>query len=136
MAKGIAKGLVVDAAALVDLLLGGSLSNAVATRIAGHALHGPGHLDAEVPSTLDRLNRAGVLEEAMVEHLLEQVRDAPIERHPVDTLLSGAWARRADLRLADALYVELASSLGLRLVTTDARLGTLRLADVVLSPAW
>jgi len=45
----------------------------------------------------------------------------------------GAWARRDQLRLADALYVELAVSLGLSLITTDRRLHPAPVADVVIA---
>lgn len=44
--------VVVDASALVDLLLDNALGGAVRRRIAGHVLHAPAHLDAEVLSTL------------------------------------------------------------------------------------
>ena len=46
-------------------------------------------------------------------------------------LILGAWARRHRLRLADALYVELATTRGWRLVTTDRRLHDIPAADVV-----
>jgi predicted nucleic acid-binding protein len=47
-------------------------------------------------------------------------------------LLRGAWRRRGSLRLADALYVELASTLGVSLITTDGRLARAsRIAEVV-----
>ncbi len=35
---------VADASALIDLLLGNELGDAVQTRLAGHALHGTAHL--------------------------------------------------------------------------------------------
>jgi predicted nucleic acid-binding protein len=34
----------------------------------------------------------------------------------------GAWSRRGNIRLVDALYVELASQLGTVVITTDQRL--------------
>jgi predicted nucleic acid-binding protein len=34
-----------------------------------------------------------------------------VHRHFMPPLLSGAWARRAELRLVDAFYVELAHQL-------------------------
>ena len=37
-------------------------------------------------------------------------------------LVPGAWARSGGLRVADAYYVELASTLGIRMLTLDARL--------------
>jgi predicted nucleic acid-binding protein len=123
--------VVVDASAMVDLLMGGALGEAVAAKIAGHALHGPSHLDAEVLSVLGRLGRAGVLDDSIVPRLLEQMAEAPIKRHPVQALLLGAWALGANLRLADALYIELASSLELALITTDTRLSPLRPVEVV-----
>jgi predicted nucleic acid-binding protein len=61
------------------------------------------------------------------------VVDAPIERHPVRGLIAGAWARRHQLRLADALYVELAVVRGSALVTTDRRLGAVPMVDVVVA---
>ncbi|WP_134046092.1 hypothetical protein [Amycolatopsis arida] len=46
----------------------------------------------------------------------------PAHPAPVVELVSGAWARRADLRLVDALHVELAARPRVPLVTTDHRL--------------
>ena len=123
--------LVADASALVDLLLGNELGRAVHRRITGQALHAPAHVDAEIVSALGRLRRAGVVDERAVESMLARLVAAPIRRHPVTTLLLGAWARRVQLRLADALYVELASARGLPLVRTDARLRAVPLAEVV-----
>ncbi len=114
--------VVIDASALTDLLLDGDLGRAVAARVSGHALHGPAHLDAEVLSALGRLHRAGELSEVAVVSRLERLATAPVTRHPVSGLLLGSWERRGNLRLADALYVELAEALGLSLVSTDARL--------------
>ena len=78
----------VDASALLDLLFGGPLRDAVATRLAGHGIHGPAHLDAERLLALGRLNRAGDLVVATVEQLLTRLADAPITRHPVNELIT------------------------------------------------
>jgi predicted nucleic acid-binding protein len=123
--------VVADASALVDLLLGNELGDAVRRRIAGHALHAPAHVDAEVLSALGRLHRAGEIEAADVDGMLPALAAAPIERHQVATLLLGAWARRHQLRLSDALYVELAASRSLPLVTTDRRLHPVPVAEVI-----
>jgi len=122
---------VADASALVDLLLGNKLGNAVQRCIAGHALHAPAHLDAEILSALGRLERAGAIEADDVETMLRRLAAAPIERHPVTNLLLGAWGRRDQLRLADALYVELAASRDVPLITTDRRLRPVSGAEVV-----
>lgn len=125
--------VVLDASALVDLLLGNPLGDAVRLRLAGQVLHAPAHVDAEVLSALGRLNRAGDLDDDMVAQLLDRMADAPIERHPVHGLVGGAWARRRQLRLADALYVELAVARRAVLVTTDRRLRAAPLVDVVVA---
>ena len=125
--------VVLDASAFVDLLLGNAVGAAVRERLAGEAIHAPGHLDAEVLSALGRLSRAGDLDDDAVTRVLGRVADAPIERHPVHGLVAGAWARRHLLRLADALYVELAATRGAALVTTDRRLRALPLVDVVVA---
>ena len=122
--------LVLDAPALIDLLC--EKDAILRSRIDGRTLHGPAHLDAEVLSALERLHRAGVVTADVVTACLEAVAAAPITRHDVASLLDGAWARRDQLRLADALYIELADRLAVRLVTTDERLGrTSQIAEVV-----
>ncbi len=123
---------VIDASALVDLVLGEAVSVAVQSRVDGAVLHAPSHLDAEVLSGLGRLHRAGRLSAAFVSRRLDVVAAAPIVRHGVHGLLHGAWRRRSRLRLADALYVELADQLGVPLLTTDRALGrATRVAEVV-----
>ena len=123
--------VVVDASALVDLLLGNDLGAAVRRRISGQALHAPAHVDAEVLSALGRIQRAAMIEAEAVEVMLRELAAAPIQRHPVPDLLVGAWARRHQLRLVDALYVELAMSRGLPLITTDRRLHPLPAVEIV-----
>ena len=123
---------VIDASAMIDILLAGSLGAAVIEHIDGVVLHAPAHLDAEVLSGLGRLHRARRLPAATVSRQLDELVAAPVQRHPLPALVLGAWKRRDRVRLADALYVELAAKLGVRLVTTDTRLGRAsRIADVV-----
>ena len=117
-----ARNVVVDASALVDLLLGSPLGEPVRRRLEGHHLHAPGHLDAEVLSALGRLHRAGKLSPAAVARRLRHLVTAPIRRHELAPLVEGAWNLRHNLRLVDALYVELAMRLEATLVTTDSAL--------------
>lgn len=112
-----------DASAVVEALLGTEIGIEVRKRMRGHRLHAPAHLDAEVLSAMGRIQRAGEVAQDMVQSALSQLAVAPIQRHPLPSLLVGAWARRDRLRLVDALYVELASGLAPAcLLTTDARL--------------
>ncbi len=113
--------VVLDASVLVDLAVGGVPATAAAGRLRGGNLHAPAHLDAEVLSALGRLHRAGHLSARQVATRLAWLAGAPIERHPLASLLAGAWHRRTHLRLADALYVELAEAISATLITTDAR---------------
>ena len=114
--------LVLDASAMVDLLLGAESAALIRVRLLSGQLHAPAHFDAEVLSALGRLNQAGHLPAAMVSSLLPRVENARVQRHPVGPLLAGAWSRRGELRLVDALYVELAERLDAPIISTDDRL--------------
>ena len=88
----------------------------------GNELHAPAHFDAEVLSALGRLHRGGHLSPTDVSTRLELLQRLPIRRHQLPQLLTGAWDRRGNLRLVDALYVELAEQLNAPIITTDERL--------------
>jgi predicted nucleic acid-binding protein len=118
----VAERVVVDASAIVDVIAGTSYAAAVGDRLRDTVWHAPAHIDAEVLSALGRLARAERLIEADVRARLDLLTSLPVQRQLLPPLLAGAWARRADLRLVDALYVELAHQLDARLVTTDQRL--------------
>ena len=117
----VADSVIVDASAMVDLLVGSPIAVAVHDRLRGHEIHVPAHFDAEVLSALGRLQRAGEMTVRQVNTRLQRVSAAPIERHLLAPLLIGAWKLRHNLRLVDALYVELANRLDVPVVTTDAR---------------
>ena len=55
------EALVLDASAMVDLLLGASSAPVIRQRLQGSDLHVPSHFDAEVLSALGRLHRGGRL---------------------------------------------------------------------------
>jgi len=118
----VAEKAVIDASAVVDLLARSGGGPAALERLSSRELHAPAHLDAEVLSGLGRLHRAGALSAEDVMIRLGEFMTAPIARHDLAPLVTGAWQRRHRLRLADALYAELAERLGLPLITTDARL--------------
>jgi predicted nucleic acid-binding protein len=111
---------VIDASALVELLLGTPRGRNVDQVVAGTALIAPAHIDAEVFSALGRMHRAGLMSARLVSSRLGWLENAQIERAPLSPLLSGAWKRRQNLSLVDALYVELAATTtGAALVTCD-----------------
>jgi len=120
----LAESLVLDASAMVDLLVGSDHAGSIQAHLHDSELHAPGHFDAEVLSALGRLHRASQLTTRQVTDRVTLVASSPIVRHPLAPLLSGAWRRRGTLRLVDALYVELASQLDTLIVTTDRGLAS------------
>ncbi|MFF0148220.1 type II toxin-antitoxin system VapC family toxin [Amycolatopsis sulphurea] len=114
--------VVLDASLLVELLAETKYADAARKRLRATVLHTPAHFDAEVLSALGRLHRAGDLTAEEVGIALDKLTSLPLTRHPVAELVAGAWARRAEIRLADALYVELAARLRTTVLTTDRRL--------------
>lgn len=119
MSWTVAETIVMDASAMVDYLVGSPLADLVADRIEGSAVSVPAHFDAEVLSALGRLQRAGELTEKEVEQRIDLTVQAPFQRHLLTGLLKGAWALHHNIRLVDALYIELAEQLDARIVTTD-----------------
>ena len=116
--------IVLDASALVELLLGTPLGRAVATRIADPALalHVPHLADVEVAQVLRRFVASGELEPERGAAALEDLVELDLERHSHEPLLPRLWALRATLTAYDAVYVALAEALDARVLTCDARL--------------
>jgi predicted nucleic acid-binding protein len=114
--------LIIDASAMVDLLVGARRARSIRRRLRGCELHVPAHFDAEVLSAIGRLERAGHLSAIDAGERIDRISTAPLERHPLAPLLTGAWQRRHNLRLVDALYVELAERIEAPIVTVDAGL--------------
>lgn len=63
------------------------------------------------------------MDASAVDERLALLASMPIQRHLLPPLVVAAWERRDELRLVDALYVELAHRLQVPLITTDQRLG-------------
>lgn len=109
-----------DASAYVELLWGTALGDQIKHRLRGESLLAPAHFDAEVLSALGRLQRAGDISAPQVDERIRVLAKCPVMRTPLPPLLKGAWERRNELRLLDALYVELAASLDAFLITSDS----------------
>jgi predicted nucleic acid-binding protein len=115
---------VVDASALV-LALGGKADAAAAlrARLASGRRHAPHLIDAEVGNVLRRHEREGLLSSEEAALGLRAAAVLVDHRYPhVGPLGQLAWTFRHNLSFYDALYVALAASLDLPLVTADARL--------------
>jgi predicted nucleic acid-binding protein len=92
----------------------------------------PAVIDAEVLSALRGLERSRAVTPARAALAIADLREAPVERSPLDPLLERAWSLRGQLNAYDALYVALAVELDCPLVTTDDRIPDPRLPARVL----
>ncbi|MCG6927844.1 MAG: type II toxin-antitoxin system VapC family toxin [Acidobacteria bacterium] len=117
--------IVLDASAVLELLLATTAGREVAERIADPALglHAPHLVDVEVAQALRRYVRGREIDEDAAALALEDLRDLDMERHPHEPLLDRVWALRENLTAYDAAYVALAEALGARLLTCDTRIG-------------
>lgn len=113
-------GVVLDASAMVDLLIGGPAADAVRARLTDTAVHVPAPFEAECLSALARLTRAHHLTVTQTTAHLDRLVAMPCTRHDTTPLVLGAWQRRGSMRVVDALYVELGLRLDIPVVTTDA----------------
>lgn len=129
--------IVLDASALVELLLGTARGRAVAARIAdpGLGLHAPHLVDVEVAQALRRYALEGDLDAAAAARALDDLRALDLERHAHEPLLDRVWELRQNLTAYDAVYVALAEVLDAPLLSCDARLarapGVAQLVELV-----
>jgi predicted nucleic acid-binding protein len=114
--------LVVDASAIVDMLLGAPTASKIVEALAEENLHAPAHLDLEVMSALARLERSGTVPPRESVEMLSEFNSMPVERHPLAGMRAEVWQMRNQLWVSDAFYVALAGQLQTVVLTTDARL--------------
>lgn len=114
--------VVVDASALVEILIGGRKGDAVMARLGREELHAPHILDLEVTQVLRRLDRTRALDPWRCLVALQLLRAMSLFREPHEPLLQRCWELRANLTAYDAAYVALAEALDAPLITCDAKL--------------
>ena len=116
--------IVLDASALLELLLGTDRGRTIAARIADPAvgLNAPHLADVEVAQALRRYVREGEIDPSSAAAALEDLRSLDLERHSHEPLLGRVWALRESLTAYDAVYVALAEALDSTLLTCDGRL--------------
>jgi predicted nucleic acid-binding protein len=116
--------IVVDASALIEVLLGTAAASRLAGRLFadGETLHAPHLLDVEVAQVLRRYALAGALDAERGKQALEDLADFPIARYPHQPFLSRIWDLRHNVTAYDAAYLALAEVLPAPLVTRDAKL--------------
>ena len=118
--------IVVDASALLEVLLRTAAAKAVEDRLFGPAetLCAPHLLDVEVAHVIQRYAACGDVSEERGRLAIATLADFPLQRYPHDVLLPRIWELRRNLTAYDAAYVSLAEALDAPLLTRDGRLAT------------
>lgn len=116
--------IVIDASAMIELLLRTPRATRVAARLADRAesVHAPHLIDLEVVSALRSLEARRVVSSADATQAINELLAVPLVRYPHDALLARTWALRGNLTAYDAAYVALAEHLVAPLLTCDAQL--------------
>jgi len=115
--------IVLDASAVIELVLGTAAGRDVEGRIASEStLHAPHLLDVEVVRTIRRYVLSGLVDEARAAEALRALLDLDVRRHAHIDLVPRIWSLRDNLTAYDAAYVALAEALDVPLLTRDARL--------------
>ena len=115
--------IVIDSAAVVDVLTVVSGTEELRGAIASEELHAQSLLDFEIVSALRGLTLGGHISPARAHDALTDFGDLPIRRWPSrPELRARAFSLRHQLSAYDAAYVTLAEALQCSLVTRDARL--------------
>lgn len=116
--------IVLDASAVVELLLDTATGRRVSTLIADAemGLHVPHLLDVETISTLRRFAREGIVDDEEAEAAIDDLLALDLQRHSHEGLLERVWALRKNVSAYDAIYVALAEALNATLITCDGRL--------------
>jgi predicted nucleic acid-binding protein len=115
--------MVLDASALIELLLRMPAAEAVEARIreAKAILQAPHLLDIEVTQVIRRFVAGGIIHQERGKSALADLVAFPLLRYPHGQLLHRIWELRSNLTAYDAAYVALAEALDVPLLTRDRR---------------
>ncbi len=116
--------IVVDASAVIEVLVGGRNAGAIQARMMSGVMCAPYVIDTEVVQVLRRFHGRGELSAERGLAVVGQLAELGICRYPHVPLLPRMWALRDIVTAYDAAYLALAEILDVPLVTTDGRLAT------------
>jgi predicted nucleic acid-binding protein len=118
----ILQATVVDASALVEVLLQTPRASAILRAVGTSEMVAPDLINVEVLSALRRLVRQSLLAPARADQAVMDLAVTPIRHFPAHPLVDVIWRLRHNLSAYDACYVALAGALDCSLVSADARL--------------
>lgn len=116
--------VVVDASAMIEVLTRReSRYDELRVRLADVTCHAPHLIDAEVGGVLRKQVHVGEIDDEEARTALRATKRLIDHRYPHHgQLVNDAWELRHTVTFADALYVALAATLDVPLLTADARL--------------
>lgn len=114
--------ILVDASAVIELLMGSAVGSEVDQVLADEVLIAPEIVDVEVASALARLERASTLETAEADKAMRRFAQLPLHRISHRQLSADAWKLRHFVRTADSFYVACARQADAAFLTLDRRL--------------
>jgi predicted nucleic acid-binding protein len=117
--------IVIDASAVVELLLRTARAEAVRQTVEPYDMVAPDLVNTEVISTFRRLVSAG-LDPRRADRSIERLAEAAVARVPTLPLVPRIWELRHNLTSYDASYVALAESVGASIVTVDTKFERVR----------
>ena len=116
--------IVVDASTLVEVLLRARGAQAIEDRLFenGQTLHAPHLIDVEIAHAIRRYAISGQIKGDRGRAALAILAALPLNRYPHGFLLPRIWDLRNNLTAYDAVYIALAETLQVPLITRDRRL--------------
>ncbi|HJU23242.1 MAG TPA: type II toxin-antitoxin system VapC family toxin [Casimicrobiaceae bacterium] len=119
--------IVVDASAVLEVLLNTSSGSRIADRLFAvrETLHAPHLLDVEVAHAMRRYFRNGQVRADRGLQALEDLDAFPVQRYAHRPFLARMWQLRNSVTACDAAYIALAEALSAPLVTRDAKLASI-----------
>lgn len=117
--------IVIDASALLELLLRTERAEAIEARVfvPHERMHAPHLLDVEITQALRRLTLLKDITASRAQQVLDDCAGLVIRRYSHQELLPRIWQLRDAVTAYDGAYVALAEALDAPLLTCDARLG-------------
>ncbi|MDP4014533.1 MAG: type II toxin-antitoxin system VapC family toxin [Candidatus Nanopelagicales bacterium] len=115
--------VVLDASAAVEIILNTVTGQQLRSSVAADDVWVPEHFYIEVAGVFRRMQLNNAITATNGGEAFTELIALRTNRAQVKTLLPAAWALRANITVADAVYVVLAQQLAAPLVTGDNRLG-------------